>query len=202
MSYGVQLIGLDQALQTYADMPDKVMRAAYRSINKVAAKGRTQASRDIRTRYNLTTAYVNQYLTLQNATSKRLEAVIRARQRGVQLSRYDARQLTVAAKTATGDMRRGIPPGRKQAGVSFEVVRQKGRVRVRRFFLIPLMRGTIDGGNGFGVAVRTGRGKRDYEVLHTISVDQMLRWLRPQYVGDMQAELAVVFQNQLSYELR
>jgi hypothetical protein len=193
--------GLDAALAQFADQRKKVELAGIRTANKVASKYRTQASRDIRNRYNLNTAYVNDHLRLTNATRGRTFAEIRATQRGVLLSRYGAKQLTKAAKFAKGDARRGIRKGRKQAGVSFQVLKARGRLSISRFFLIPLKRGSASVGNGMGVAVRTGKGRDDYEVLHSISVDQMFKHLAPRYKGNIETDLAETFDKQLAYEL-
>lgn len=197
----LEIQGLDAALAQFSDQRKKVELAAIRAVNKVGAKYRTQASRDIRNRYNLNTAYVNDHLKLTNATRGRAFAEIRATQRGVLLSRYGAKQLTKAAKRAKGDVRRGIAKGRKQAGVSFQVLKARGRLQVGRFFLIPLKRGSASVGNGMGVAVRTGKGRNDYKVLNSISVDQMFKYLAPRYKGNIETDLADIFAKQLAYEL-
>lgn len=193
--------GLDAALAQFADQRKKVELAAIRAVNKVGAKYRTQASRDIRSRYNLNTAYVNDHLTFTNATRGRAFAEIRATQRGVLLSRYGAKQLTKAAKRAKGDTRRGISKGRKQAGVSFQVLKANGRLQIKRFFLIPLRAGVVQAGNGMGVAVRTGKGRDAYKILKSISVDQMFKHLAPRYKGNIAVELQDTFSKQLAYEL-
>jgi len=199
-SMTVSIDGLDDALRRFSNAKPAVLRAAERSINKVAAKLRTEASKDIRQRYALQAPYLNKHLTLKRA-SKGKDAIIRAEKRPTLLSRYGAQQLTKLAKSAKGDARRGIPAGRKQAGVSFKVLRAGGRKRERKFFLIPLRSGLSDGGNGFGVAIRQGAGRNNYKILHTISVDQAYESLRPRYVQRLPADLADAFRKQLIYEI-
>lgn len=197
----VSIAGLDEAMQMFSHAKPAVERAAIRTLNKVGAKVATTASKDIRSRYALPASYLNKHLVLKKATTGKIEAVIKAEKRPVLLSRYAAKQMTKAAKVAKGDQRRGIPAGRKQAGVSFKILRAGGRKRESKFFLLPLRSGLSDGGNGFGVAVRQGTGRNNYKILHTISVDQAFNSLRPAYVERLPAELADAFRKQLAYEL-
>lgn len=202
MSFSVSIEGLDAIRTQFANAPQAVERAAMRSINAVAAKLRTQASKDIRQRYALTATYLNKHLTLKRASTSNKDAAITAEKRPTLLSRYGASQLTKAAKQAKGDARRGIPVGRKQAGVSFKVLRAGGRKREGKFFMLPLRAGLTGGGNGWGVAVRTGAGRNQYKVLYTISVDQAFKHLRPGYVDKLPADLEAAFRKQLQHELR
>ena len=199
-SMSVSVTGLDAALARFSNAKPAVLRAEVRAINKVAAKLRTQASKDIRQRYALPAAYLNKHLTLKQAKNGS-DAVIKAEKRPTLLSRYAAKQLTTVAKAAKGDARRGIPAGRKQAGVSFKILRAGGRKRENKFFLLPLRAGISGGGNGWGVAIRQGAGRNNYKILHTISVDQAFKALRPGYVQRLPADLAEAFRKQLQHEL-
>ena len=77
-----------------------------------------------------------------------------------------------AAKRARGDAMRGIAAGRKQAGISVSVG-QKGRRQMPGAFMVPRRAGTVAGGNGMGIFIRVGPGRKDIEHLYGPSVDQV-----------------------------
>lgn len=90
-----------------------------------------------------------------------------------QLARYSLKQEIQPNKWKRsgrkGDASRGIPLGSKQAGVSVEVTRGSRKL-VERGFLIEL-----NNGNGFGIATRTGTGKKDYRIRYGPSVYQLFK---------------------------
>ena len=154
MSQVVGLHEIEALLQRFGRVNRKAAKLA---INDTARKLRVRGSREIRGQVNLKAAYVNKNLKVsQKASATSLRAVISAKRRPVLLTRYGAKQLTRKAKhpeSSKGDPLRGIPPGRKAAGVSVRVKKGGPRKKMRGAFFIPLI------GGAMGVAVRTGPGK-------------------------------------------
>lgn len=171
--------------------------ARYRAVNRVASKNRTAASKNIRQQVRLPAAYVNQNLTItQKATLRNPEAVISGRKRPTRLARYGAKQLTRSARGADGSALRGIPAGRKQAGVSVHVRRNEGRRKYPKAFLLPLRT------NGqVGMFIRYGSGEKDIKHMYGPSVDQVFRDVREQIRPRIRRDLATEYRRQLQHEL-
>lgn len=169
-------------------------KAAKLAINDTARRMRTAGSKAIREQVNLKAKYVNDRLRItEKATDDSPFAIISGRRRPTRLDRYGTKQLTKRAKhpeRSRGDPLRGIPAGKKAAGVSVKVKRKGARKKMRGAFLIPL-----NDSGGLGVALRTGKGRNAYEVLHGPSVDQVWTDVRE----DLEAEkrLNAEFQRQL-----
>lgn len=201
-----------------------VQRTAYRAINGVAAKTMTRARREIVSQVNLSAKYVRDRLDLRKANPGSLRAVISGRQHSTRLATYKAIQKTMTARRAKGDAKRGIPAGRKQAGVSVSVTRGGSRKTMRGAFMIPLRSGAVAGGNGMGVFIRTGRAKNqrplidvgagfkknssapgrvesgDIRHLYGPSVDDVLSGVINTIEPDVQSELAVALVRQARFE--
>lgn len=120
-----------------------------------AARGRMNAG------INLTDAYLQSKMSVIHAIPERgLRAEIVARGgRDDQspLGRYFVKQLTVAAPRARGDVKRGIGPGQKAAGVEVEVSRGSPKT-LTHAFTMPLRAGAQAGGNGLGIFTRSKYG--------------------------------------------
>ncbi|MBS0357535.1 MAG: phage tail protein [Proteobacteria bacterium] len=129
-------------------------RAMYRALNQTGAKVRTLAIREVTSELNLKTAYVRDKIWMLKAGPGRLQVDIIAERDDIRLTNYDARQVTAPAVRAKGDSLRGIPGGRKQAGVSVRVGKGAPRKTIKSAFLLPLRAGKTSGGNGLGVFVR------------------------------------------------
>jgi len=186
----------DQASARLRSIPAAIARARVRALNKVAATTRTEASRRIRQSVRLSASYINRpgVLTVIRAKADGNEAIIRARKRPTRLATYGAKQLTRAAPRAKGDALRGIPAGRRQAGVSVNVTGT--RKRMPGAFLIPLKNG-----NGMGVFTRTGPARNQVEHHYSLSVDQIFKKIRPDLSVIAASKLRDVMQTQLAYEL-
>lgn len=182
--------------------PDAVQRAAYRSINQVAAKVQTDAVRTVASQLNLTVAYVRDKFALEKASRQNLLAVVKAGMRPIGLERFGATQLVAKADRAKGDVSRAIPAGRKQAGVSVKVSKTGARKKMPGAFLIPMRAGTEAGGNGKGVFIRTGKGRGDIKHLYGPSPDQLFRRYREENLPDIQRMLADAYASQLRFELK
>ncbi|MDX9717242.1 MAG: phage tail protein [Thauera sp.] len=183
-------------------IPEASARAAYRAVNSVTSKVVTQSRRDIAAQINLPQSYIRNQTRVTKARPKQPIAYIRMRMRAVRMARFDARQLTTPAQRAKGDPRRVIGAGRKQAGVSVKIGRRGGRTSSPKGFLIPLRAGKVDGGNGFGIFVRTGKGKDDIKHKYGPSPDQLFRRWKSAVAPDIKAMLAEAYASQLRYELK
>lgn len=180
-------------------VPAVADRAMYRAINSTSAKVQTMAVKDITSQLALQSSYVRGLFRISKAGPNRLEAVVAARRRAIRLARFGARQITRAAKRARGDESRGIPPGRKAAGVSVKVTRGGGTKRMPKAFLLPLRAGTEAGGNGVGIFVRLPGGTLKH--LYGPSPDQVFRRWRREQASSVSLMLAQAYVSQLRFEL-
>lgn len=141
-------------------------------------------------RYVVKASYVKKHLTLFPAGSSRWEARIQGTHRETLIDRFrKPKQRTVAVKhprRSRGNPRAGVPRGRKLASITTEV-RRGNPTRWRNAFWVPLKRNTQYGGNGLALAQRNGPGRDDFEVLHTISIGQIWRFMRDEMRDDIEA---------------
>lgn len=172
-------------------------KAQVRAINYAAKKVRTEASKQIRAQINLPAKYVNENLYIARyAKEGKPEAAIIGRSRHTRLMRYGGKIVTAPAPYGrTGDKLRGIPVGRKAAGISFRV--KKGAAKtMKKAFAIPLQSTAAvasDGKDLFGAFIRIGHtktpaswGKYSYKGklkhLYGPSVHQLFRRIRHELV--------------------
>lgn len=192
---------LNKTAKSVRAIPEAVNRATFRAVNSVAAKSMTASRRDIGEELNLPQGYLREQMTLFKARPKATVAEVRFRVRAVRLARFAALQLTKPAPRAKGDSSRGIPRGRKAAGVSVKVKRRGGRRRMPGGFLIPLS-GTIDGiSNGVGVFIRTGKGRREIKHLYGPRPSDYFDSWKARYRKDIAAELLEEYRAQFKFEL-
>lgn len=192
---------LQRLAATVRVMPEAVDRAAYRSINTVAAKVQTDAIRYTASQLNLKVGYIRDKFKLIKAGPGALIAQINAEVRPIGLENFAAKQLTTTAKRAKGDSSRAIPAGRKAAGVSVKVAKSGGRKNMPGAFLLPLRAGKVSGGNGTGLFIRVGNGTSGIKHEYGPSPDQVFRRYRTEQAPDIQKMLAETFAGQLRYEL-
>lgn len=179
--------------------PAQSARAGLAAVNDVASTVMTAASRDISQRYNLPATYTREQFTQRPATTANPTAVIAARKRGTRLARFEANQITAAAKRAKGDNSRGIAHGRKQAGISIKVKRQGARQTLKHAFFLPLRAGKVDGGNGMGIFTHEGsRLKHHYGISPSQAYAGWIREHRP----NISASLAKAYAARLQAEIR
>lgn len=108
------------------------------SINAVTDRTYDLARKTMLGGINLSDSYLQQKMQVVHATAARPEASIVAlgdRAHLTGLSHYGAMVETTVAKRAHGNPKTGIPPGRKSAGVSVEVIRGKRELFPHGFFL-------------------------------------------------------------------
>ena len=214
------LAALKRAAEELRRIPDASKRAAYRAANAVAGKVVTQSRRDIAAQINLPQSYIRDQTRVTHAAVNSPVAYVRMRIRAVRLARFDASQLTVPAKRAKGDLRRGIAAGRKAAGAAVKVSRSGGRKTLKGAFFLPLRAGNIGGGNGMGLFIREGSagdsaarstpgvkvGKYRWQGrirhLYGPSPDQLFRRWTSENIPDIKAMVAEAYASQLRYELK
>lgn len=194
----IQSSGLKSARSTMKGMGGVLAKAQMRAVNKAASTARTEGSKAIRDDVRLSAKYVNQNLVIKDkATRQKHKAIVSGRVRPTRLARYGAKQLTRKAKTsAAGDPVRGIPAGRKQAGVSVAVSKSGRRKKMRNAFLVPLR----SAGN-MGVFIRTGSGKNNIKHLYGPSVSQVFTDVRETIEPTALFEMSREFRRQIRLEL-
>ena len=181
----VEVSGADNRAAALQSFPDELNAVASDAVNRVASQLYPRCRREIVSRVNLTESYVRDRMSMTLATPEQPVAVISARRRATRLSTYAARQVSIAALDAKGDPLRGVPKGMKQGGVSVSVKRGGSRKTMSRAFLIPLLNG-----NGLGVFVRTGTGRKDIRHLYGPSVDQVLNRVIDDIYPEIQQSLS------------
>lgn len=201
MSISIRSKDLNRLLAGLDNAATIIGRAGYRAINKVARKYNTHSLRAIVGKIALSRAYVQSRMSLSLATATNQVAVISARRRPTTLARFNSKQLTRSAPNAKGDALRNISAGRKQAGISVKVKRDGSRKQMRGAFFIPLNAGKDEGGNGMGVFIREGKGKKDFRHLYGPSVDQLFRGMIPELEPVIGQELRDALEKQTRFEL-
>lgn len=198
MSYSINAKDISNAKNILKGAVRAVEKAQMRAINRTANKTRTAASKAIRQDVRLKASYINENLKVSKKASRNNpEAVITGRKRPTRLGRYGAKQMSRAAKGASGDIARSIAAGRKQAGVSVAVKKGGSRKKMRKAFMIPLK-----GSGAMGVFIRTGRGKKDIKHLYGPSVDQVFRSVRRELKPQIRKNLVAEYERQLANALR
>lgn len=208
---------LEQVARELGLGADVVEKTAYRAVNAVAAKNLTRSRREITSVVNLTPAYVRERMGLRKANAGARVAVISARRRPTTLKTYGAKQVTRKDKGAkrgtghsggklwgihagSGDPSRSIAAGSVPAGITVKELRRSPRQKLPGAFFMPLRAGKSEGGNGMGVFIRTGTGKRDLKHLYGLSVDQVFRNVIDTIAPDVEAELEEALLRQARYE--
>lgn len=90
--------------------PDKLNTAISRALNHTAAKGRTEASQNIRKSYNIAAARINNEITIRRASGRTLTAYIRAKGSPLSLNTFQAKQ--VGSRGTTTFDRKGVASSR------------------------------------------------------------------------------------------
>lgn len=176
---------LEAARKSFRATREQAAKAAVDGVNRVARSIAVETSLHVANRYNLPSAYVNGLFSVGLARGEGGVALVSARRRAIRLARFGAMQLTAAAPRAKGDRTRGIAPGRKQAGVSVQVMRGGARHGMRRTFFVPMRAGKVDGGNGMGMFVRIGQGRKAIRPLYGPAPWQAFRWMLREQIGDI-----------------
>lgn len=204
ITIGLGIQGIEQITNLAAAVlayPNSAATAGREAANDVARTVITDASRDISQRYNLPASYIRDKFRLQLATTNDI-AIVAAQRRTINLSRFEANQLTAPAPRAKGDARRKIGKGRKQAGVSVKVLRAGARKAMPGAFLVPLLAGSESGGNGMGLFVRIGPGRNNIKRLAGPAPYQVFSAWVKEHRPDIKTQLANAWQSRIQREIR
>lgn len=172
------------AYRSLEDIPEKLISAATRAINRTTERARTASGREIRKQVNLPARYVSDNLfTGQAATSERLERELVGRFRPVSLARFA----------------KGTPESTRKAGGVNVAIKPGAASFMKRAFLVRL-RGTggDTGANAnIGLAIRLRPGetirnkkltiattKSGLTLLYGPSVDQLFQTVRDDIAPD------------------
>lgn len=119
MRFEADLVGDKRALTFLRRLGKEGQKAITRATNNTGRKARTLSSREIRSDVALSAAYVRARLLIKRATFKRAEYVIRAKRRGVLMTRYPYREL-------------------QSGGVSVKIKRKGARKKIENGFVTRL----------------------------------------------------------------
>ncbi len=163
----IQPEGYDEALALFG--PKKVDRAQVRSLNLAARKGRVEASRLIRKKWNIKAGDVNRRLTVAaKARPGQLSTEIVARSRPFSLSYFGAkyyRGTTVQTRKSSRRLKRAS--GR--SGVYVQILRGGAQTHLPHAFMIGLKSGHV------GVFERQGKSRLPIREDRTITVASMFQ---------------------------
>lgn len=126
------------------------------AVNEVAVRFDKTAKQGMNAGLNLSDAYIATRMTIGKASSAGtgpVRAEIVTRGDLTILSHFPHAQLTQSAPRAKGDPKRGIAPGRKQAGIAAEITRGSAKA-VDKWFTM-----TLRGSGKVGVFFRPAGGK-------------------------------------------
>ncbi|MCP3851944.1 MAG: hypothetical protein GY694_17165 [Gammaproteobacteria bacterium] len=166
-----------------------VSRGTVRSINKTATKVRTQAAKKIGQEVTLKAGYIKKKLEVKKASKNKEYAVVFATKRGVLLSHFNNRQLQRKAKQG----------GKKNAGISVKVGRNKPRKKMRGAFYLKLK-----GSGVVGIAIRNkgAKGRNNFEVKHAPSVSQIWNNIKDDMKPDVREWFYKTAQHEIDRELK
>ncbi|WP_148715050.1 hypothetical protein [Chitinolyticbacter meiyuanensis] len=184
--------------------PDQLAAAGVQAVNAVLPELLNESRATISRTVRLNAAYIRERTDLRLAAQATAGVgYLIARERETRLATYQSRQVTTAAPRAKGDSLRGIAPGRKQAGISVAILRSESpSAGSGRWFYVPLKRGKVGRGNGFGIFERTGPSRDDIRHLYGPSVARVFGWELPglREIGVQRLETALRSQlNQLGF---
>lgn len=203
----VDLNGVPEVQQLLAELGGIYPKVTYRAINKSLDKTKTAISAAIREQVNLSAKYVRDRLGAEYANALKLNGKVKTEKRGILLSRYDPNQLLQSARspidTLTGRAALSdsssyfapIPAGKKLKQVSIKISTRGSR---KKYKLFPIL---LQNSNAIGLAVRTGRRKKDFKMLYGPSISQVFNTLKDSLEQDASAEFLLRFEAQLNYEL-
>lgn len=217
MNLDITIKGDSLVVQALSSAPKQVAAGQRRAKNRAASRLRTQGVRRIGQRVHLKASYIREQISLRNAKGDG-PATVTGRTRETRMDRFPNRQLTKRGKGG-----KSVP-----AGISVRIKRGRGPITLSSAFYVPLRKGKRDGAGGQGIAMRTaaiealgrvgagqgirsdaegfgtfgqtaGRGAREYEVLHSSSIRDMLA---DELDGDLTADIRRYYAQQLQAELR
>lgn len=179
------LSALDDVINRLDDLNADAQHALADTLNYGAELAMDAAEEMISSELNIKHDYIRGKIAIsKRATERELSTTVRAKRRGLLLSRFDAQQKTVAGK---------------RAGISLKVKSRDSRKTMRSAFFIKLKKGKLANARTMGVAIRPTDdmrlnrrerlevSKRGYAVLHGPSVSQAVETMSDHIDIDNQA---------------
>lgn len=194
----IQGRGLGETLKRVRQMPNRLARARKQAINRTARNAEKFTAKKVYDSVNIPKSDIIGGLDVIRATRVRPEATLKASPHRRLLYRFKSRVVTARAKhpsRSKGFAQFGVQPGRKFHGVSVQIRRGGTRARLPGGFLLELRNHAI------GLAVRKGKGKKAYKVLHGPSVHQVVRWNAEDIQAFIRQDLARTFDEEWGKEL-
>ena len=152
MSITVKLEGLDDMLAMFE--PQQYRDAAKNAMDKLAAQGKTEASRVIRSKYNIKKYDLDSKISVERARSDNLLAVLRATGRPIDLTYFGAKQVTAQNRLITRSTGRQLKRASKIGmGVTVQILKNGPPTYLPHAFIATMPNGKI------GVFRRTGKGR-------------------------------------------
>ena len=156
------LEGISKRLE--AVTPERLSAAVVTSINAVTERTFEFSRERMIAGINLSDSYLRRRMSVDQATRSRPEGTITASGAKTDitiLGRYGAQAVIGKdrSRKGKGNKALGIAPGYKQEGVTVSVTTGSQK-NFATGFLLPLRKGDIAGGNGFGVFTRSKGSKR------------------------------------------
>lgn len=179
----IKFDGLNDLDRYFGAVNKATVVATVRAINAEAARGKTLASRKIREQIGLKAGYVNERLKIRRATATKLVAEISTPKRGLLLTRFANRQITVR--------------GRK-AGVAVRVKPRGGFKKMPKAFYIRLRAGAMPGFNE-GIAIREND---KVKVLHGPSISQVFNTVREDVAPELLEKYRTTLAREIQYAMR
>ncbi|CAM3897299.1 hypothetical protein [Rheinheimera salexigens] len=174
---------IDDAKRFFANMGEQGQAALAEVLNKFGTKLRKEAITEISQQLNLEPNYISRHISVrQRANVRNLQVTISAESRPVLLERYSSQQHQRPGKTVA----------MRNDGVSVHVKRSGSRKKLNQGFFIRLR-----GSNTVGLAMRLGKGKDNYKVLHGPSVSQAYQSVRNE-IEPSSAEILATFFEQFN----
>lgn len=185
MRFSSEIEGDRRAITFLRKLGKEGSKAVVRATNNTGRRTRTLASRTIREQVSLKAGYVRERLKITRATAKKPEFVIRARRRGVLMTRYP---YTVLKSGVTVKISRKGP--RRKLGSAFETRLSAGG-RLIDVIAVPGPRDSA------GRRLRYANGNAKLKVLYSPSVSQVFNRVRE----TITPEVALYFQQQIDKEV-
>lgn len=195
-TFGFTFSGFQEAMDAATEETIGDVKATVRStMNKVIRSVKSLTSEEIRKRYNVPKAILDERLTLFTAKMSDLEATLVIGGRSVSLSYFGAKQFNRNVVTT----RKGSTV-RKRAtkfqGVEVEVIRGR-RTELKSAFFRRFKSGHL------GIVTRTGKGRYPIRVMSAISIASMFNQveINDAIVAKIDADLERLFWHELEFYL-
>ena len=173
----IEIHGLEEAEKFLKGLGTTSKKALSQTIDTLANNARDKAVTLTTGELNLSNQFVKEQFTIEESSAKKLLAKVRAKKSGLSLGNFGATQSWT-----------GSAGKRKRAGVKINV---KRKLTLKKAFLFKSKKGKNL------VAIRTGKGKNEFDVLYGPSPSQAFDTFQDQLAKYVTDEFSDVFFNEL-----